>query len=194
MKAFRLYSCLFFAMLMLAGCSSMGDTSNSGTQRSERDFPIDSEDERRLRRSGRMTGDGLILFGGDGSEDKGIFGGGGEDASGGGGPSMAINPFLWRATLDSLSFMPLASTDPVGGVVLTDWYEDPEQPGERFKINALLEGRELRPDAIRISIFRQALDPVSHQWRDVPSSESVARNFEDIILTRARELVLVSKN
>ncbi len=84
--------------------------------------------------------------------------------------------------------MPLASADPFGGVILTDWYEDPKTPGERFKINALIIGGKLRADAIKVSLFKQRLDPVSGQWRDADVNPTRAREIEDTILTRARQL------
>src|SRR5262249_51014442 len=66
----------------------------------------------------------------------GLLGGGSSDAGkngeqGGGG--IGVNSLLWRASLDTLSFMPLTSADPFGGVIITDWYSPPSSPTERFK-------------------------------------------------------------
>ena len=58
----------------------------------------------------------------------------------GGESAIGVNSYLWRATLDTVSFMPLASADPFGGVILTDWYTDPQNPNERVKINAFCHG------------------------------------------------------
>lgn len=138
------------------------------------EFPKDPEDRRRDR-YGKLSGDGLSLFG---SSD--------EDSGKGGGGSMAINSFLWRATLDTLSFVPLAQADPVGGVILTDWYENPEVKGERYKINAMILDKRLRVDALRVSVFKQRFD--GKGWRDDKASDAVARELENKILARAREM------
>jgi hypothetical protein len=143
---------------------------------SDGDFPLNDEDERRLSR-GKLTGEGgLTLFG---KKD--------DDTGSGGASPIGVNSFLWRATLDTLSFMPMASADPFGGVILTNWYEDPAVRGERFKITALILDRKLRADGIKVSVFKQKLDE-SNQWRDVAISENTAKKLEDTILTRARQL------
>lgn len=111
---------------------------------------------------------------------------GGKNKSGAGEGGIGVNSFLWRATLDTVSFMPLASADPFGGVILTDWYTDPATPNERVKINAFIMGRELKADGIRIRTFRQEIQ--GSAWRDVPVSEETSRKLEDTVLTRARQL------
>ncbi len=137
-------------------------------------YPQDPEDERRSR-YGKLTGEGgLLVFGRS------------EEESAGASP-IGVNSFLWRATLDTLAFMPLASADPFGGVIITDWYEDPKTPGERFKVTALILDRSLRADGVKVSLFKQKQDPES-QWRDAEVSDSVARDLENTILTRARQL------
>ncbi|MBV9249989.1 MAG: DUF3576 domain-containing protein, partial [Acetobacteraceae bacterium] len=73
------------------------------------------------------------------------------------GGALGVNAYLWRGALDTLSFMPLASADPFGGVIITDWYTPPTASGERFKATAYILGRELRSDGVRISLFRQVL-------------------------------------
>jgi hypothetical protein len=100
--------------------------------------------------------------------------------------TLAVNAYLWRATLDILSFMPLASADPFGGVIITDWYQPPAAPGERFKATAYILGRELRTDAIRVSIFRQSAQ--NGHWVDATVSPDTVGEIEDKILARAREL------
>ena len=102
------------------------------------------------------------------------------------GSVIGVNSYLWRATLDTISFMPLASADPFGGVILTDWYADPKKPNERVKINAFVMGRELKADGIRVRAFRQVRK--GGEWRDANVSEDTASKLEDAVLTRAREL------
>lgn len=141
----------------------------------EKDTPMRQEDEREARR-GKLTGeDGWNLLGGD-NEDKES------------GARLGVNSFVWRATLDTLAFMPFTAADPFGGTILTDWYEDPATPGERFKINALILDATLRADTVKVSLFKQKVDENTGQWRDVKVNPELARKLENTILTRAREL------
>ena len=102
------------------------------------------------------------------------------------GSSLSVNAYLWRASLETLGFMPLASADPYGGVIITDWYSPPTTSGERFKATAYVLGRQLRADGVRISIFRQVRD--GGQWTDAPVSPATAADIENKVLARAREL------
>lgn len=99
---------------------------------------------------------------------------------------IGVNSFLWRASLDTLSFIPISSADPFGGVILTDWYENPDQPGERFKLNVYILDKQLRADGIRVSVFKQKKD--KKDWRDVKVSDDMGTSIENAILTRAREM------
>lgn len=136
--------------------------------------PLSNKDERKLE-IGKLSGDdGFILGGGKDDEEKSS------------GSPLGVNSYLWRATLDTFSFMPLASADPFGGVIITDWYEDPKTPGERVKINAIILDKTLRADGVKVTVFKQKLD--KGNWRDQKVESNVARSLEDTILTRAREL------
>lgn len=128
------------------------------------------------------------------SDNESIFGPGGLNLFGdgqvtgdGGGSGIGINGFLWRASLDTLSFMPLNSADPFGGVIITDWYSPPETPNERFKATVYILDRRLRADGLRVSVFRQ-LRSSANQWDDVAIGDNTVVAMEDAILTRAREL------
>lgn len=126
---------------------------------------------------------------GEGGVLGGLFGRPGGEGGGGGG--IGVNNYLWRASLDSISFMPLASADPFGGVIVTEWHSLPETPQERFKINLFILGRELRADGIRAAVFRQRMD--KGNWVDVAVEEGTATRLEDAILSRARELRLAQQ-
>ncbi|MSO73169.1 MAG: DUF3576 domain-containing protein [Rhodospirillaceae bacterium] len=102
---------------------------------------------------------------------------------------VAVNAFLWRATLDTLAFMPLASADPFGGVIISDWYAPPETPDERFKVNVYILGRALRADGVKVSVFRQNRDTAG-RWNDAAVGPEVGTEFENAVLTRARDLRL----
>ncbi len=100
---------------------------------------------------------------------------------------IGVNAFLWRATLDTISFMPLLSADPFGGVIITDWYAPPETPDERFKMTVYILGRALRADGVRVSVFRQERGG-DGQWADRTTNPDTAVSLEDKILDRARQL------
>ena len=104
----------------------------------------------------------------------------------GGGAGLGVNAYLWRGALDTLGFMPLASADPFGGVIITDWYSPTGSTDERFKANAYILGRQLRSDGLRIAVFRQVLQ--NGQWVDAPVSPNTASEIEDKVLARARQL------
>ncbi len=104
-------------------------------------------------------------------------------------PGIGVNSYLWRASLDTIKFMPLASADPFGGVIITEWYSPPNEPNERFKLNVFILGRELRADGISVSVFHQRRD-AEGQWADAPVDPKTNIDLEDSILTRARQLRL----
>lgn len=119
--------------------------------------------------------DGLKLFGKSSTP---------EDGSGGG---IGVNSYLWRASLDTVSFMPLAQVDPFGGVILTDWFSPPEAPNERVKANIFILGRQLRADGVRAAVFRQTRDGAGN-WVDAGVDSRTVIDLENAILTRARQL------
>ncbi len=107
------------------------------------------------------------------------------------GNAMSVNQYLWEASLRTLSFMPLASVDSIGGVIITDWHEDQNYPGERYKVNVFITSLELRVESLKISVFKQVLK--NGVWREVPVNSKVSLDLEEKILTQARELQVVSK-
>jgi hypothetical protein len=112
-----------------------------------------------------------------------------EDAKQKAAGGLGVNAFLWRASLDTLSFMPIASADPFGGTILTEWYAPSSTPNERIKLNVYILGRELRADAVRVSVFRQQKDSAGN-WQDANTNIATAGTVEDAILTKARQLRL----
>jgi Domain of unknown function (DUF3576) len=128
------------------------------------------------------------IFGAEGlfSSDKKKNG----EGSGGGG--IGVNSFLWRASLDTLGFMPIASADPFGGTIITDWYQLPETPSERFKLNVFIIDRALRADGVKVSVFKQMRDG-GGQWVDTRVDPKMAGELENSILTRARQLRIVAE-
>jgi len=100
--------------------------------------------------------------------------------------SIGVNAYLWRATLDTLSFMPLAQTDSSGGVIVTDWYARPEDPNERVKVSVAILDQDLRADALRVAASRQVRE--GSGWVEAPVAAGTVQRLEDIILTKARDL------
>ncbi|ALH82768.1 hypothetical protein AN936_21095 [Sphingopyxis macrogoltabida] len=100
--------------------------------------------------------------------------------------TIGVNAYLWRASLDALSFMPLLSSDSSGGVIITDWYANPQNPGERLKVTVSILDRDLRADALRVAASRQVSQ--GGVWVDAPVQAATVQKLEEIILTRARDL------
>ncbi len=112
-------------------------------------------------------------------------------SQGGSASQLGVNGYLWRATLDTLSFMPLASADPYGGVVITDWYVNPEKPDERFKATVYILDTRLRADGLNVTVFKQIGDGAGG-WTDAPTAAQTETDIENAILTRARQLRLAN--
>jgi hypothetical protein len=134
----------------------------------------------------------LVLVGCGSDNDKIDPDAGTTAISGGTSRTVGVNSFLWHATLDTLSFMPLASADPFGGVIITEWYSAPSTPSERTKVTVYILDRRLRADGIKIAVFRQSRG--NEGWIDSAVNPDTATKLEDAILTRARELRLASAN
>jgi hypothetical protein len=152
-------------MVAVAGCSSMG----------------------------KPGGNGPVVFQ---TQEEGGFnpfrfrGSGGKAAEG---AAIGVNSFLWRASLDTLSFMPLASADPYGGVIITDWFTSPEKPDERFKATVYILDARLRADGLNVAIFKQVKDATG-AWADSATAGQTETDIENAILTRARQLRLSTVN
>ena len=152
------------------------------------DLQLKRERERRERereRGQNDTDDGSIVdqvFGN-------VFKGDSKNTNGGAG--IAVNTYLWRASLDTLSFMPLLSADPFGGVIITDWYSTSEKPKEKFKIVAYILDKSLRVDAIKIAVFKKIKNE-NGEWLDNKSNKVLKNKVEDAILTKARKLKIQS--
>lgn len=100
--------------------------------------------------------------------------------------TIGVNAYLWRASLDTLSFMPLAQTDSNGGVIVTDWYVNPANPGERMKVTVAILDKDLRADALQLTAARQVSQ--GGAWVDAPVQAATVQRLEDVILSKARDL------
>jgi Domain of unknown function (DUF3576) len=156
--------------LMLAACGPSDSSFPTTTGGHGPNNPNPDPNEKRESIFGE---DGLVLFGGDSN-----------DNAGGGG--IGVNSFLWRASLDTVSFVPLASADPFGGVIITEWYSDPTSPTERFKLTVYILDKRLRADGLKVAVFRQ--ERAGDEWRDAGANAATSVQLENAILMRAREL------
>lgn len=155
--------------LCLIGCGGTDLSPKEGQE-----APL-SRDETRKTNFGKLFGDSFLFFGETKKFDANATTG------------MRVNPYLWQASLDVLSFIPLTSVDANGGVIITEWYSAPEKPNERVKVTAHINDRQLRVDAIRIIIHKQ-LRSKNGEWVNAAVDPSVIVDMEDIILTKARQL------
>ena len=167
MKRFPLLVCIMSVFAGLTACNGIQTKAEYPTSR----FPGDKDATYGQRQSIFGKG-GLNLFGGHKDEDK---------ATG-----ITVNAYLWRAALDTLSFMPIDKADPFGGTILTTWYTAPNLPGDRVKVNVFIIGKALRTDGLKVSMFRQVLQ--YGRWVDVAVDPATTTQLEDTILNRARQL------
>lgn len=100
--------------------------------------------------------------------------------------TIGVNAYLWRAALDTVSFMPLLQSDANGGVIVTDWYANPSSPSERMKLTITILDQDLRADALRVAASRQVAQ--GGGWVDAPVQAATVQKLEEIILTKARDL------
>lgn len=167
-------ACALFLGLALAACSADR----------EYDYPTSSGEKGYGPNNPRPgSSDRESIFGEDGVT---LFGGG-EGSTGGSGAGIGVNSFLWRASLDTISFAPLASADPFGGVIITDWYSNPDAPDERFKMTVYILDRRLRADGLKVSVFKQNRD-AERGWVDASVDPNTNTQLENAILIRARQL------
>ncbi len=157
-----------FVLVTLVSACGYGKPIYPETRGEEDRAPVYGERE-------SVFGEGGLTFGGSDAQQQR------QQDSG-----IGVNSFLWRASLDTISFMPLVSADPFGGVIITDWYSPPQTPDERFKVNVYILGRALRADGIRATVFRQRQS--GGGWVDAPVAEDTSTELENAILTRARQL------
>jgi len=153
--------------------------------------------EKRTGPSGdRSRRDATTGLGGRNQEEGSLFGPGGlfgskadRNKADNPGTGVAVNAFLWRASLDTINFIPLVSADPFGGVIITDWYTPAESPNERMKVQVTILDRELRADGVRVSVFKQQQQGRGGgAWVDTQVDPRTNTEIENAILTRARQL------
>lgn len=162
--------------ILLMGCSQ--DTSSLP----ELETPVGREQSRRSA-NGKVFGTDFFLFGSPkhnhSSTAKATL-------------SPTVNTFLWQASLDVLSFAPLAAADSKGGVIVSDWYTAPNTPNERIKVTIYISSQQLRADALKVTIHKQIRGKTD--WVNATTDTSVATEIEDLILSRARQLRVKSLN
>jgi Domain of unknown function (DUF3576) len=134
-------------------------------------------------RDGAAQSDGAIAGSAAKPKRGSLFGG---QTKSTGEAGIGVNAFLWRATLETLNFMPILDSDPFGGTYVTDWHATAEKPDERFKVQVYILDTRLRADGIAVQVFRQTQGPSG--WVDATVDPDTAIQIENAILTRARQI------
>ena len=98
--------------------------------------------------------------------------------------SFYVNSFLWRASLDVLSFAPFQSTDAFGGIIVTEWYK---KGNKQIKLVATVKSRELRSEGISLRVY------IKNKKNEISEDIILARKIEDLILTKARSIRFKNK-
>jgi hypothetical protein len=170
---------LFLSFLLLAGVFATAGCSGPDV---ETDPTYKDKQKEEMYKNGSLASDlgGFTLLGG-------------EDEKKAEGTGLGVNGFLWRAALDTLAFLPIASADPFGGVITTDWHSTEATPNERIRLNVLILDRDLRADGVKVTVFRQIRKEEGAEWEIAPVAPATASSLEDTILTRARQLRLAQR-
>ena len=100
--------------------------------------------------------------------------------------TLSVNTYLWRAALETIAFMPITQADSGNGVILTDWYANPQTPMERVKVSIFILDQDLRADALTVSANRQ--ENRGGAWVDAPLRADTVQKLEEAILERARTI------
>lgn len=156
-------------LIALGGCSGNHEPPSSSAPKTKM--------EREIEKDGLLFGEPILQTNSSKKSDT---------------TQIGVNTYLWRGTLDVLSFLPLKTVDPYGGLILTNWYTSLQTPNERIKVNVVILSKQLRADGLKVSVFQQIHDPLKG-WQDVPVSQETQDKLEETILTRARQLRIQEK-
>ena len=104
---------------------------------------------------------------------------------------LNINAYLWRASINILSIAPLLSTDALGGVIITDWYINKNEPNKRIKITAFIKTKELRSNGISVKVHIQTMK--NSVWSDTFTDKGLETEIENSILNEAKNIRINSK-
>lgn len=178
-------SCLVKVLAVSAGLSAFG-LAGCGSPNAVKETKSGASNDRNSR-------DMIQGLGGQNREQGSLFGPGGmfgsrQEKQIDNGTGVAVNAYLWRASLDTINFIPLVSADPFGGVIITDWYTPAETPNERMKVQVTILDRDLRADGVRVAVFKQTTSPRGGNWVDAQVDPRTNIDIENAILTRARQL------
>jgi hypothetical protein len=156
-------------VLLVAGCNNVSKDNAP---------PVEKADKRKLG-FGSIAGEDFLTFGGPRKNT---------------GPSnnLSVNQYLWQASLQTLEFLPLASIDSSGGVIVTDWYSTSTAPNEKVKVCVYILSNILRADAIKVIVYKQ-IRAANGNWIQAASCAQTATDLENIILTKARQLKIQDK-
>ena len=104
--------------------------------------------------------------------------------------AMSVNPFLWKAALETIDFMPLSSADQIGGTIITDWYSTSSNEKERCKLNIFITGINLKTENLKVVSFCQEFK--NPTWVNKETEKENNIKIENAILNKAKKLKLQS--
>jgi len=155
-------------LLSIAGCNG-GEVS-----RDYKDYHPGTGADRRLDRM-----DSIVT----GSQDSIVIYGDKKNGGSGGGASGLANSYLWKASIEAISFMPLVSSDSNGGIIITDWYSSAGNHNEKFKFTIVISSADLQLNSIKVIAFKQVY--IGGAWKIVDPSKELSSEMEDKILNKA---------
>tara|TARA_X000000950_G_scaffold100582_1_gene127157 strand:+ start:1017 stop:1544 length:528 start_codon:yes stop_codon:yes gene_type:complete len=139
--------------------------------------------ETRLQSGGGLLGKGGLSV-------DGILGRNNEENTSAASVTMNVNVYLWRASLETIDFMPLNSADPIGGTIITDWYSTNDNQKERCKLNIFISGKKLNAGNLKVRSFCQENKDQIWVNKDIEKENNI--KIENAILNKAKKLRLQS--
>ena len=94
---------------------------------------------------------------------------------------------LWRASLKTLDFIPLATVDYSGGIIITDWYSEGKSMQEQIKIQVRFFSTELRSDSVQVTSYKKICE-INNVCSNISGNENFNKEIKDLIINTARQI------
>ena len=162
---------------LVAGLTACGGNQESGEKRESKVVTTETRES---------TGDGIVIIGKRKNQNQlsvARFFGGGDDYDTT--SDLNVNQHLWRASVSTLSKLPLKNVDPYSGIIETEWYTPAGGQNEQVRTSVFILGPQLRTENIRVSVFVRERGEAGG-WSIRPGNPSTATKVENVILRAAR--------
>ena len=164
---------LVVSLIFISGCNY-----TKGDRPLERDRPLQAEDKRKKNiKEGRGVSLGKVLDRGRGKTNYEF---------------STSNP-MWRASLETLDFLPLATVDYSGGIIITDWYSENSSKQESIKISLRFLGNDVRSESLKVIVHKKKCTSNQNCIVSLLNSSKIEEELHSVILRKAALLDKESK-